>query len=92
MVEWNENNLSGLGVVFIRPVIDHMRGREESTVRFGTTGEGIMPNYQVTFPNGVIRAIRGSSHEAYEQTDEFEDGRLSEPFSLADMQRIFELA
>ena len=92
MIEWNQSNLSSLGVVFIRNVINHMRGREESTVRFGITGEGISPNYQVTFPNSLVRAIRGSSHEAYEQTDEFEDGRLSEVFSLTDMQRVFELA
>ncbi|HID36032.1 MAG TPA: hypothetical protein EYP39_01435 [Ghiorsea sp.] len=92
MVEWDENNLSGLGSVFIRNVVNHMRGREESTVRFGITGEGISPNYQVTFPNGLVRAIRGSSHEAYEQTDEFVDEKLSEVFSLADMQRVLERA
>ena len=91
-IEWNEVNLSTLGKVFLRNVIDHMRGRAESTVCFGETGEGIAPNYQVTFPNGVVRTIRGLSHEAFEQADSFNEGRISRPFSLAEVQAAYDNA
>ena len=91
-LDWTLDSLPSLGRTFLRHVIDHMRGRDESTVRFGVTGQGISPNYQVKFPNGVIRTIRGSSHDAFEQADEFEAGKISREFSLAEMQQVYERA
>lgn len=91
-IEWNANTLPTLGRVFLRKVIDHMRGYSESTVRLGETGQGIMPNYQVTFPNGVVRTLRGSSHDAFEQADAFSEERTSRPFSLAEIQAAYERA
>lgn len=91
-IEWNEETLPTLGRVFLRNVIDHMRGRQESIVRLGETGQGVIPNYQVTFPNGVTRTIRGSSHEAFEQADAFNEERISRPFSLAEVQAAYDKA
>ncbi|MFB2733757.1 hypothetical protein [Shewanella mangrovisoli] len=91
-IEWNEDSLPTLGRVFLRHVIGHMRGRSESTVRFGVTGQGIMPNYQVTFPNGVTRTLRGSSHDAFEQADAFDEERISRPFFLAEIQSAYDKA
>lgn len=89
-IKWTEENLPNLGRVFLRNVRDHMRNKDESTVRFGETGYGSQPNYQVTFPNGVTRTIRGSSHEAYEQAEEFDDEKISEPFNLAAIKKAYE--
>ncbi len=91
-IEWNEGNLHTLGRVFLRHVLEHMRGRDESTVRLGETGTGVQPNYQVTFPNGVTRALRGSSHEAFEQTEVFDDTKISQPFNLAQVRAALERA
>lgn len=91
-LEWDEGNLPTLGRVFLRHVIDNMRGREESLVRFGETGQGVQPNYQVTFPNGVTRTIRGSSHEAFEHADEFNSGNVSEAFKLTAIRNAYERA
>jgi hypothetical protein len=85
-IEWGEDNLHTLGRVFLRQVLENMRGREESVVRLGETGQGVQPNYQVTFPNGVVRTLRGSSHKAFEQADEFDATRISEPFTLAQVR------
>lgn len=92
-LEWNENNLSTLGRVFLRNVLDNMRGREESLVRLGETGQGIQPNYQVTFPNGVIRTIRGSLHDAFEHTEtEFDSEKVSVAFNLKAVQNAYDRA
>lgn len=79
---WNEENLSLLGKNFLSNVINNMRF-EGSVVRFGETGTGTRPNYQITFPNGRIWTIRGSSHETYEDTDKFNIEKISDPFSFA---------
>lgn len=89
-LNWTEQNLTSLGSFFLRNVRDHMRGDEGATVRFGVTGIGVQPNYQITFSNGVVRTIRGSSHEAFNQADEFQEDRISDPFTLAAIQRAYE--
>lgn len=91
-IEWTEEALPTLGRVFLRNVLVHMRGRPESFVRLGETGQGVQPNYQVTFPNGVTRTLRGSSHEAFEQADAFNEDRISRPFSLAQIQAAYDCA
>lgn len=91
-IEWNENNLPTLGRFFLRRVLDNMRGREDSVVRFGETGQGIQPNYQVTFPNGRIMTLRGSSHEVFEQADEFDSHNVSKAFNLAAIQAAYNQA
>ena len=91
-IEWDEKTLPTLGRVFLRHVIGHMRGRAESIVRFGITGQGVMPNYQVTFPNGVVRTLRGSSHDSFEQAEAFNEERISRPFSLTEIQAAYDKA
>lgn len=91
-IEWTENNLETLGRTFLRHVLDHMRNNEGAVVRLGETGIGVQPNYQVTFSNGVTRVLRGSSHKAYEQADEFDAEKISAPFSLTQIQCAFERA
>ncbi|RUQ35594.1 MAG: hypothetical protein EKK71_11860 [Candidatus Competibacteraceae bacterium] len=91
-IEWNEDTLPTLGKVFLRHVIDHMLGCSESTVRFGKTGQGIMPNYQIISPNGVIKTLRGSSHDAFKQVGAFDEKRISRPFLLAEIQHAFDKA
>lgn len=81
-IQWNESNLSLLGKNFLSNVISNMRF-EDSVVRFGETGKGTWPNYQITFPNERVWTIRGSSHETYEDAEKFNSKKISEPFSLA---------
>lgn len=81
-IQWDEENLSLLGKNFLSNVISNMRF-EGSVVRFGETGTGAQPNYQITFPNERIWTIRGSSHETYEDAEKFNTDRISDPFSFA---------
>jgi hypothetical protein len=91
-IEWREDNLHTLGRVFLRQVLGNMRELEKSVVRLGETGQGVQPNYQVTFPNGLVRTLRGSSHKAFDQTEEFNATRISEPFTLAQVRNAYERA
>lgn len=59
-------------------------------VRFGTTGIGHAPNYQIEGPDGVKHCFRGMGHdEASEVDDAFADENLSEDrFTYADIQTM----
>lgn len=91
-IDWNEGNLNSLGRVFLRRVLENMRHFEGSSVRLGETGTGVQPNYQVTFPNGNVLTFRGSSHDSFEQADAFNDSRISQSFTLKQVQNAYEKA
>lgn len=91
-IEWKEDNLYTLGRTFLREVLTNMRGFEHSIVNLGETGEGVRPNYQVTFPNGRTIAFNGASHEKYGQTEVFAVARVSQPFTLAQVNLAFQQA
>lgn len=57
-------------------------------VRFGVTGIGHAPNYQIEGPDGVKHCFKGMGHgEATDAGDEFAPGNLSaDMFSYADVR------
>jgi hypothetical protein len=59
-------------------------------VRFGLTGIGHAPNYQVEGPDGTIHCFRGMGHgEATDAGDEFAAANLStERFNYIDVQAM----
>lgn len=80
---------------YFRKVMGNMVGlgfgpknNEPAHVRFGLTGTGHAPNYQIESPNGLKHCFRGMGHgEATEAGDEFAPDNLSaERFSYADLQ------
>lgn len=66
--------------------------KDTSIVRFGETGTGIQPNYQVTFENGQTMTRRGSSHERYESADEFNDKKISQHFTYEQIDSAYHRA
>lgn len=87
---WNEENLPKLGRIFLRNVLSNMRGYEDAKVQFGETGTGVKPNYQVTYPNGLVRAINGSSHDPFVRANEFDSTRISNTFSSQQVKCAYE--
>lgn len=73
-------NMVGLGFGPRQPDAAH--------VRFGTTGIGHAPNYQIEDASGAKHCFRGMGHaEASEVDDEFTPENLSpDRFSYADIQ------
>jgi hypothetical protein len=56
-------------------------------VRFGLTGRGVRPNYQIESPASVV-AVRGDTHERHQHT-RFDDRELSqERFTYAQVQAL----
>lgn len=83
-IEWTMDKLASLGIVSLRYILGKMRN-EEASVRFGTTGTGTYPNYQVKFSNGVVMTYQSKSHEKYSGADVFTDSNLSNDFSYSEI-------
>lgn len=90
MLDWKKENISQLGKTYLRTVLEHMRGREESTVRFGRTGQGIAPNYEVTLPNGTTLTYLGLSHNRSDQIDSFDSANTSRPFTVEEVTSAYQ--
>lgn len=54
---------------------------ENIFLRIGMSGNGIRPNYQVEFSNGLAIAINGVNHEEFD-IEEFDRCRISKPYSI----------
>lgn len=80
---------------YFRDVLGNMRmvtDKELRRVRFGLTGEGFAPNYEITVPDGnymettVRFPISGLTHKTHHQAPEpFEAANLTEKFSWEDV-------
>ena len=56
-------------------------------VRFGRTGEGVAPNYQIEGLNGVKTLFNGLGHrEITHVDDEFDPEKISETFTYAEVR------
>lgn len=74
---------------YYRGVLGNM-GRHDggATVRFGTTGAGVHPNYQITQGHS-IRMYLGMSHaEDRSAGRTYDETNLSEEYGFADVQRM----
>ena len=72
---------------YFRGVLGNMS--PNSRVRFGETGDGVWPNYQIERPDGELERFRGSNHKSFhEKWDEtFDENKLSEPLTYANVQQ-----
>ena len=80
-VEWtNEDDfVAQVGEKFAQQVLGNMPSG--SSVRFGETGEGVFPNYQVESSEGTT-LWRGNGHGTWSgSVEEFNQSKVSKPFS-----------
>ncbi len=102
-LNWNKEKLSQLDSLYLKNVIENVkRGRDQAIdaeIRFGETGTGQSPNYQINFPpnankpDGVVLIFRGMTHKTFELDDsnEFNNEKISEPFKLIDLESALEI-
>lgn len=94
-LEWNASSVgSVLSKPFLRKVLANFRGRKDAVVRFGITGTGVQPNYQIEYrPEGdkpsKTLAFRGSTHKPYGINEPFNEERISAPFEFAEIERAY---
>lgn len=87
---WTEESLNRLDRRFLSKVRDRMLINDQTVVRFGEMGVvREKPNYEITYPNGVKVPVRGSNHKHYGETDSFDEGNLSPPFTLAMINKAY---
>jgi hypothetical protein len=83
---------------YFRDVLHSMRSnipkKELRCVRFGLTGDGIAPNYEITFPDGDYEKpfrlpISGLTHKTHHQFPaNFEEENLTEKFTWDDVREM----
>ncbi|MFT7683990.1 hypothetical protein [Moritella dasanensis] len=90
---WTKERIAQKGSVFLQSVLNNMGSKSlNATVRFGTTGTGDLPNYQVKKEFGpiapdrhLITVYQSRSHKKYTGTAVFNEDNLSEEFTYADI-------
>ena len=77
---------------YFRGVLGNMGGRHDGfTVRFGQTGDGTHPHYQIEDRNGANpRRFRGDNHKPFHDKprQSFDPDRLSEPVTFGGVQEL----
>jgi len=87
-IVWDEKRLAELATPFLEKMSRNMGTDEGATVRLGTTGKGIRPNYQIQFSDKSITAFSGSSHKPSQKPDAGKAKNISPPFSRTVIQNI----
>ena len=87
------DTLLGYEPDYLKRVLENMRRDESSVVRFGTTGEGTRPHYQIEYGDGKVVTFR-SNHDEYKKTgwneDEFNPAHLSDEFPYKSIRDVCE--
>lgn len=91
-LQWDVDTLTSLGRIFLRKVMKNLRSVEGATVQFGEMGQGIQPNYQVCFTNGIVNTYRGANHKPFMPLDAFNQEHVSRPFSWVEIQHAIDAA
>lgn len=61
----------------------------EAVVRFGSTGGGVHPNYQIEGRDASVQCFRGSNHkEADDLAEAFIPANISEPFTYDEVSEL----
>jgi len=90
---WTKERVTQMGPKFLQGVLANMGSKNlNGTVRFGTSGKGEVPNYQVKTEFGpiapgrcLIKVFQSKSHKEYNGTEVFNDDNLSDEFTHADI-------
>lgn len=87
--KWN-GDVSLLPESYIIKILPFLYKKETLGIKFGLTGKGIRPNYQVINIDGSVMAMRGDTHSEFD-IDKFDESRISECYTLDDIlkKRIF---
>lgn len=83
----NTLSVTNIGTDFAQMVMGNMvKAGHGMSVRFGTTGRGIYPNYQIRYADGTVRAFRGRTHQLFfGQDGQFSPLRLSREYGFEEI-------
>lgn len=83
----NSFPITNIGTDFAQMVMGNMvKVGRGIAVRFGTTGRGVYPNYEVRYADGTVRAFRGRTHQLFFGGEgRFSDGHLSREYGFEEI-------
>ncbi|WP_139300311.1 hypothetical protein [Nissabacter archeti] len=86
--QW-DGEVRTLPKVYIGTVLGMIDKKEMKGVRFGLTGKGIHPNYQLVYLDDSTQAMSGQNHKKFRSLKEFEDGNISRIYTKDELSAIF---
>ena len=81
-----DGNIAKLPKDYLSKVKMMMISQCAAGVRFGITGKGVQPNYELEFAGGVAQPMSGHNHEKYRDFEEFDRTNITRLFSLSDIE------
>lgn len=92
-IEWDAEKIGNLDPELLNNVIANMKNKvleqPSVAVRFGTTGEGKRPNYEIVLRFAYSAVSK--PHERDLKVDKYADEKLSRESSLAEIKKIKEI-
>lgn len=88
LIQWDKERLKQLSNGFLEKVFKNMGNNKNASVRFGTTGKGIRPSYQIEFGNNETTAFTGSGHKPQKKSLSASTKKISQPFSQEEIDSI----
>lgn len=77
-------------------IVSYRKDKEQNVVvRFGTTGKGVSPHYQIEVMDDTKHCINGLNHQTFVETpeDQFDRNNLSEKvYTYPDVQQLLKSA
>lgn len=85
---------------YFRDVMRNMKEvtgqRHTATVRFGITGDGISPHYEITAGEGLdkplVFSFDGKSHKRFHSLMPFDEARLTESYTYLQVIELLDVA
>lgn len=73
---------------YIGEVIKRIDKREMLGVKFGITGKGIHPNYQLILIDGSFRPMSGKNHKKFRNASAFNEVNITDIFTIAQLTAV----
>ncbi|WP_064553946.1 hypothetical protein [Buttiauxella noackiae] len=83
-----DGNVATLPKDYVQTLLGMLDKNDVLAVRLGLTGKGIRPNYQLIHIDNSVTAMNGANHKKFENVEEFDISRISEPLTRCDITKM----
>lgn len=81
-----DGNIAKLPKDYLSKVKMMMKSQCAVGVRFGITGKGVHPNYELALAGGTTQPMSGQNHEKFRDYEEFDKTNITQLFNLSDIE------
>lgn len=83
-------SIDTLDPLFLLNVLNNLGDDDVAVVRFGTTGKGLRPNYEIDHGNGESYCFKGANHASLPSSETFDKKLLSAPISQKELEHLID--